>query len=199
VVEDRIGDIFEQQDLTHIVHQCNLFHCMGSGIAAEIARRFPEALAADKQTLYGDRGKLGTYSFCVVDPSLPLMQTRPTLTVINLYSQDGISAKHRTTHYAALGAALLHLERELSDFDSLVESPILGIPHGIGCGLAGGDWSIVRTIIESAFTKSPLRVIICRQYDHCPKCCLQEFARTELNGNVEYNCIRGHRWENAQP
>jgi hypothetical protein len=84
---------------------------------------------------------------------------RPT--IINLYSQDGISATHRTTHYAAMGKALFDLEKFLRAHDPSDQD--VGIPYGMGCGLAGGDWAVVLAIIESAFEKSPVRVVICKK------------------------------------
>lgn len=161
MIENRTGDIFAQQDLTHIAHQANLFHTFGSGIAKEISLRFPLAADADKRTQYGSRGKLGTYSMSFSAEGRLFGAVGPA--IVNLYCQDGISATHRTTHYAAMGAALLALERELSNLILSAESPVLGLPHGIGCGLAGGDWTVVRAIIDSAFLKSPLKVVICKK------------------------------------
>jgi len=193
LIETRVGDIFEQEDLTHLIHQANLFHTFGSGIAREIARRYPLAEAADRRTKYGSRAKLGTYSTSVSSDTLLFGRTGPV--IINLYSQDGLSATHRTTHYAALGAALLHLEYDFTDQENLMEFPVLGIPHGIGCGLAGGDWAVVRAIIDSAFKASPVRVVICRKNENCPECGRPELMRSSINeDDVEYKCDRGHRW-----
>jgi len=61
----RIGNLLEiaiDGDVDVLVHGCNCFHTMGAGIAAQIARAFPQALAADKLTLNGDRNKLGDFS-----------------------------------------------------------------------------------------------------------------------------------------
>lgn len=155
VIEDRIGDIFEQRhDLSIIVHQTNLYHIFGSGIASEIKKRYPYAYAADCKTTKGDRDKLGSFT---LGYDVKLMGPD----IINLYSQDGISATHRTTHYAAMGKALFDLERWICD-NRHPDDQTVGIPHGIGCGLAGGDWNVVRPIIESAFGNSAIKAVICR-------------------------------------
>lgn len=157
MIENRIGDIFAQKDLTHIVHQANLYCTFGSGIAAEIKVRYPYAFEVDRVTHKGARSKLGW--FTVGRP--PEGSALPF--VVNLYSQDGISATQRTTHYAAMGKALFDLEEILRSDDLEGEKRVVGIPHGLGCGLAGGDWEVVRAIIESAFAKSLARVVICQK------------------------------------
>jgi O-acetyl-ADP-ribose deacetylase (regulator of RNase III) len=45
-----------------IVHGCNCFCTMGSGIARQIREEYPEAYAADCNTRSGDMEKLGTYT-----------------------------------------------------------------------------------------------------------------------------------------
>ncbi len=152
MIQDRVGDIFEQKDLTHILHQANLYRTFGSGIAKEIKTRFPYAYHVDQLTHHGARSKLGW--FTIGEP--PMGKSGPT--IINLYSQDGISATQRTTHYAAMGKALFDLEEMMNE-----EDIVIGIPHGLGCGLAGGDWHVVKAIIWSAFAKSPIKVVVCEK------------------------------------
>lgn len=151
VIEYRLGDIFEQRDLDFIVHQANLHNTFGSGIAAEIKRRYPHAFEADSHAFRVRDAKLGSYSIgCPREAGMPV--------VVNLYSQDGISATQRTTHYAAMGHSLLRLEESLR---TVWGCERLGVPHGIGCGLAGGDWDVVLPILESAFAKSPITLVVC--------------------------------------
>ena len=38
----------------------------------------------------------------------------------------------------------------------------IGLPYGIGCGLAGGDWEIVRMIIEEVAEEKNLDVYLYR-------------------------------------
>ena len=152
MIEERVGDIFEQPDLTHIAHQCNLFHTMGSGIAKTIKEKFPEAYEADKRTKFADRQKLGTCS--------GLFTTKPA--IINLYCQDGIGGQDRQTNYAAMGACFLLVEKELS-LRASVEPVKLGIPYKIGCGLGNGNWDVVYALIEAAFKKAQFTTVICRK------------------------------------
>lgn len=152
MIQYRNGDLFEQSDVTHIVHQANLYHAFESGIAKDIKRLYPYAYQTDLGSLRGDRAKLGAYSRTSAF-TLPV--------VFNMYSQDGRDPKERVTNYAAMGASLLRIERVLCLWNR--KTTLLGIPHGIGCGLAGGDWNVVRAIIESAFAKSPVRVAVCKK------------------------------------
>lgn len=131
------------------MHQANLYHTFGSGIAATIKKMYPSAYEADLSTPYGDTSKLGSYSGANING----------ITIINLYSQIGISAKHRTTDYASMGKGMEKVRSWLSDLDNVR----LGIPHGIGCGLAGGDWDTVRVIIEKVFGDCQFDVIVCRK------------------------------------
>lgn len=156
MIEHRDGDIFEQTDLDYIIHQCNLFHTFGSGIASTIAKKFPYAAEYDRACgKTGDRSRLGT--FLVADD--PKMMR---ISIVNSYSQDGLRATNRTTNYSALGKVLFDLEQYLRSREMPGDrSTILGIPHKIGCGLAGGDWGVVLPMIESAFSKSRIKTVIC--------------------------------------
>jgi len=71
-----------------IGHCCNCFCTMGSGVAAAIKAKYPEAYDADCKTKKGDRTKLGTLSLAVV------IKTDPTQTVasINTPVPAGIKA-----------------------------------------------------------------------------------------------------------
>lgn len=161
MIEHRRGSLFDQRDLNYLAHQCNLFQTFGSGIAKEIKTRFPWAHAADCRTWRGDRSRLGG-SLLVYAPNTKW----PINGIFNLYCQDGISATNRTTHYAAMGKIFFELEAYLrerkEDPTYRHEDLVLGLPHGIGCGLAGGDWKVVLPIIESAFGNSPVKVVICK-------------------------------------
>ena len=45
-----------------IAHGCNCFCTMGSGIAPQIAKAFPEAYDVDQKTVKGDKKKLGVFT-----------------------------------------------------------------------------------------------------------------------------------------
>jgi hypothetical protein len=39
----------------------------------------------------------------------------------------------------------------------------LGIPYGIGCGLGGGNWQIVSSMLNVIFENSSTNLIICKK------------------------------------
>jgi O-acetyl-ADP-ribose deacetylase (regulator of RNase III) len=148
------GDVLNSPDLTHIVHQCNLYCNFGAGIAADIKRKFPDAYRADCGTVKGDVTKLGTFTTAEV---------KPGLWVVNLYSQVGISATERVTSYDAMAKGLALLEGQLR---VVAEKDIVkvGFPYKIGCGLGGGNWAIVEAILRSAFgAHSPIQAVIVKR------------------------------------
>ena len=141
------GSIFDAPEVTHIIHQTNLYHTFGSGIALEIKKRFPEAYETDKLTIRSDKKRLGTFSFA----------KSGNITIVNLYSQDGIGGTDRRTDYLAM---LAGLEKIRDWIPTTHKAPVVGIPYKIGCGLANGDWKVVRPIVEGTFSKVAYPVII---------------------------------------
>ncbi|PTX59097.1 O-acetyl-ADP-ribose deacetylase (regulator of RNase III) [Melghirimyces profundicolus] len=137
------GNLLES-DCTVIAHQCNCFATMGAGIASQIARRYPEALEADKNfdIPAGDRNRLGKVSYAHSDGRL----------IFNLYGQFHYGSGTRETDYDALQRALDSMFIELYRH----EDPScykVGLPYGIGCGLAGGSWETVEAIILESTEK----------------------------------------------
>jgi hypothetical protein len=110
---------------------------MGAGIARQIAKMYPEALAADKLTDYGDKENLGTYSrACARKPNGDIV------TIANCYTQYYFGSSRVNCDYAAI-------KESITKF--LIDMPYnykIGIPK-IGCGLGGGDWNVVENIIDS--------------------------------------------------
>lgn len=135
------GDLvnaFMSKDVDVIAHQANCFNTMRSGVAKAIVEEYPEAAKADQQTTKGDASKLGTISFAVAD------RVRAGM-IYNLYGQfhygrDG----GQYTIYPALENAMHAMADDLRERGYLGK---IGLPK-LGCGLAGGKWSIVESIIE---------------------------------------------------
>ena len=154
MIEHRHGCIFAQPDVDIIVHQANCFCQMGSGIAKEIARLYPEAVTADRRSKKGDKSKLGSYTVGVSDHGI---------IIINLYSQYHYGKTPNTcyTDYGAMKTGLLEIK---DDYDTPIANNVLAIPYKMGCGLAGGDWNIVHKIIHEVFDDTRnLKVVICEK------------------------------------
>ena len=138
------GDLLKG-DAQFILHQCNCFHKMGAGIAKQISLKYPNALQIDKQTIYGDKNKLGTYS---------VSEETDGKTIINIYSQFEYGTGKKQTDYNALLIALTKIKNVFGFKLDYMQPITFGLPYGMGCGLAGGDWNKVEKIIKSVFANS---------------------------------------------
>ena len=118
-----------------IIHGCNCFCTMGAGIAKSIKSEFPEAYQADLETIKGNSGKLGTFSYAKV------IRDSHEITVINAYSQF---------HWKGFGNKVVYsaIRNVFKDIKKNYSGKKIGYPL-IGCGLAGGDWDLIGKIIES--------------------------------------------------
>jgi len=151
MITNRQGNVLRQNDINVILHQCNLMHTFGSGIAREIKMLYPEAYEADKKTIFNDPNKLGTYSYAFSYNTM----------IINMYSQVGISSSHRMTSYDHMVHAMNTIKNDLEkNIFGVVPPIVLGMPYKIGCGLANGNWKIVNSIIESVFEDAAFDVVI---------------------------------------
>ena len=125
-----------------IVHGCNCFHTMNSGVAKAIRAAFPEVYDTDiKNTKKGDRGKLGTISYvCINRPNVSFF-------VVNAYTQYdyGYDGKRRVDYDAVRSAF-----RQVAN---IFPAAKIAYPK-IGAGLAGGDWEIISYIIDEELSYS---------------------------------------------
>jgi len=150
MIEYRKGDIFKQPDIGIIIHQANCFCKMKSGIAKTISKLYPGAVEADKRTRIGDESKLGTYTEYTDDKGK---------VIINMYSQYYYGTDTRKTSYLAMKTALKSIR---DDYCNGICEHTIGIPDHIGCGLAGGSWQTVKTIIEEVFEDIQDKIVICK-------------------------------------
>lgn len=123
-------DAFEHSDFDAILQGCNCFHAMKSGLAPQVAERFPDAEKADMKTEFGDWTKLGDWSVC----------TTVYGDIINAYTQfrPGKCPTHQL--YDNIRAVFTKLNVEYA-------GKSIGIPK-IGSGVAGGDWEEIAKIIQ---------------------------------------------------
>ena len=122
-----------------IIHGCNCFCTMGSGIAAQIKNEFPSVYEADKSTKKGDRGKMGWYTYAGVN-----MSNGVTFTIINAYTQYRYGHKACHVDYDAVSAVFNRLSKLIPDHARI------GYPM-IGAGLGGGNWDLISSIIDREF------------------------------------------------
>ena len=138
MIHVHIGDLLKS-DCNVIAHQANCMGVMGAGIARQIASMYPEAYRADLEYSIpiGSRERLGRFSYARV------RHQGHTRIVVNLYGQYRYG-RGLHTNYQALESAVRSLLKKLQKLERVK----LGMPYGIGCGLAGGDWNIVYSMLS---------------------------------------------------
>lgn len=140
--------IVEGDALSHpvglIVHGCNREGQMGGGIAAQVARRFPQAYEAYAFTHCNTGLKLG---------EVIAVEVAPFKFICNAITQDKSGNYHptrkRAVEYDAVAdafEAVVRLQRTIAQANGKRSLPIV-FPQ-IGAGIAGGDWEIIAKIID---------------------------------------------------
>jgi O-acetyl-ADP-ribose deacetylase (regulator of RNase III) len=113
-----------------IGHQVNCKGVMGAGLALNLRNRYPNIFTEYKAN----------------PPALghtQLVQVTDKLHIANIAGQDSYGVNGIHTNYEALGKALAQLN------DMNKQGLVICLPYKLGAGLAGGDWNIIKEIIES--------------------------------------------------
>lgn len=126
-----------------IVHGCNCFCTMGSGIARQIRETFPQAYEEDCKTGKGDVLKLGTVSWGVQQIRPSFHASTKDLYIVNAYVQYSYGRGERHVEYCAIRNAFRDIKNKFGDSNSFT----FAYPK-IGAGLGGGDWNIISKIID---------------------------------------------------
>ena len=125
IIKGDLIDLAERGMFDIIVHGCNCFNTMGSGIARQLKTRYPQVYIADLKTEKGSIEKLGTFSFSECGG----------LTVINAYTQHTYNLPKEGRDLFNYSAFMKVLYKLAQTYD---KPNRFGFPM-IGCGLAGGD------------------------------------------------------------
>ena len=136
MLEYRKGNIFTFGE-QYIAHGCNCFNSMGAGIAAQVAKMYPQAMLADTFTERGDKRKLGSYTFW---SGPDIMTPGNTVTIINAYTQYKYTRHEVDVDYGAVHSCFFEIQRDFPE-------GVIALPK-IGAGLAGGDWRIIESILK---------------------------------------------------
>ncbi|AGO47535.1 macro domain containing protein [Cellulophaga phage phi4:1] len=168
------GDLIEMAlngDFDVIGHGCNCHCVMGAGIAPQMAKAFgADELPLEQEYHKGEINKLGTIDWGVVpgnakfkqvvSPSREKIVERKIFNIFKKYDVDGIieglivvnaytQFNYGSNHpdgdkipldYSALELCLLKMNKTFA-------GKHIGLPW-IGCGLAGGDKTIVESMIK---------------------------------------------------
>lgn len=171
--EEIEGDLIalaQQGKFDVITHGCNCFCIMGAGIAPLMAKAFgADTFHLEGHQYEGDFGKLGNIDVghTYIKGNDIKVYSAPVnkdweedgyhrLAVVNSYSQFALGRNHADgmaipLDYDALRLCLRKINHRFIDKH-------IGLPL-IGCGLAGGDWKIVKQIMLDELKNMDVTVV----------------------------------------
>lgn len=157
----KTGDLFNDieslikgQKVLLIPHVCNNVHKWGAGFVVPLGKRFPEAVAAFFQK---KDDKLGVVQF-VQDENLPII-------ICNMFAQRGIAEKQVgicrsiPLQYLELQTCMFRVKKYVEELVENGKSVQIACPK-FGSGLAGGDWTIIESMIVRIWENIPV-IIYC--------------------------------------
>lgn len=159
-----------------IAHGCNCFCVMGAGLAPQMAKAFgADRFHMENESFRGDINKLGTIDYAYtylkgttskIEYKTPYSYTVPKtnslleedgwhkLVVVNCYSQYDMTGRRVgkiDLDYKALALCFQKMNH-------IFKGKHIGLPQ-IGCHLGGGDWKVVRSMIQEYFTDCNVTVV----------------------------------------
>lgn len=125
------GDLFSTK-ARYICHQVNCQGRMGSGVAKTVRSKFPEAFEQYKKVC--EKGAyLGLTQYVLSNGKV----------IINMFAQNRYGYdKARYTDYDAFMACLAEIH------SAVPNGSTIAMPYKIGCGLGGGDWETIYSMID---------------------------------------------------
>ena len=138
------GDLLQMArdgEFDAIVHGCNCFCTMGSGIARQVREQYPSAFQADLKTQKGDINKLGNYTFTFANNDDQTIKNN--FMIYNAYTQYDFNRSGELKdvfEYTSFELILRKLAHDCKHFK-------FGLPY-IGMGLAGGDKTRIMAMLE---------------------------------------------------
>lgn len=157
-VREVIGDLLTS-NMDIIGHQTNCVGVMGAGIAYHIKNKYPKVFIEYKKLCDKHNNGQGLLGKCqvvsesgdIIDYN-SLIADSKSIFIANLFGQNGFGGGIQT-QYAHLKTSLVELKVIAKENDLWV-----GLPYKLGSGLAGGDWNIVKQMIEEVFIDYPVTI-----------------------------------------
>lgn len=144
----KIGNLLDVTE-GHIVHGCNAQGVMGSGVALAVKNKYPIAFK-DYRDKYEAPLMQG-----FAKGGLELGEAYPVpintnLIIWNAITQEMFGLPGRNCSYDAIEECFIQVDYNANDWADIIV-PEIHIP-AIGAGLGGGNWEIIREIIEQTCT-----------------------------------------------
>lgn len=170
-VEGNLITLAKEGNFDVIAHGCNCFCTMGAGLAPQMANAFGCDIFDKEAPEYkGDINKLGTIDYSIVNlnngegelPSTNILTEisvleNDELIVVNCYSQYGFGSNHKEGSVAPIDYEALQLC--FRKMNHQFKDKYIGLPQ-IGCHLAGGDWNVIKEMIQKEFKDCDVTVVI---------------------------------------
>jgi O-acetyl-ADP-ribose deacetylase (regulator of RNase III) len=153
------GDLIKLAKLGYfdvIVHGCNCFNTQRSGLAPQMVKNFQtDTFPMEAEKYKGDINKLGTIDYMVFTQTVGTNEfdfSEMDLTVVNAYTQYSFGTDRQHLDYDALRLCLRKVNH-------IFKGKKVGLPL-LGAGLAGGDWTLIKKIIQEELTDVTTIVVI---------------------------------------
>lgn len=131
------GDLLEAEE-GYICQQVNCRGVMGSGLAKAIREKWPIVYKNYLEWFNSNETMLG---------KIQVVNISNKLKVINLAGQDNYGYRNtKFTSYDAFWDCLNEIKKQIP------KGSRLNFPVNIGCGLGGGDWGVISTMIIEALS-----------------------------------------------
>lgn len=127
-----------------IAHQVNCKGVMGKGVAKDLNNTYPTIFEPYKNNCdrYGDT-LLGKVQVLTLNNKV----------IANMFGQDGYGTDKQYTELDKLEACFFKLYKY-----AIEHNLSIAMPHGIGCGNGGADWSSVYRLLEKYFNVPGSRI-----------------------------------------
>ena len=134
------GNLFNSK-ANIICHQCNCQGVMGSGVAAQVKKLYPNVFQAYRQDYLDGKLKLGYVCFATA---------KQDQVIANMCGQDNFGYDGSIyTNYEQLQKCLDSV-REYATYE-YTQRPVIALPYLMSCYRGGGDWNVVYKMIEDTF------------------------------------------------
>lgn len=138
------GDLFKV-DFGIIGHQVNCLGVMGGGLAAAIRLKYPNVFKEYQKLC---RSKVGDERDLLGTIQIISVKETPPLRICNLFGQLDFGRTEVYTRYDALEKSLSKLKMV-----NIKKLPVY-LPYLLGSDLAGGDWKVVKDIIDRVYPEA---------------------------------------------
>lgn len=130
---------------TIIAHVVNDVGAWGKGFVVALAKRYPQARAAYRKRWR--RWRLGDVQYVWFGVNNY---------IANMFAQKGVTGPKPRVRYGPLRKCLRNV---LQEAVSVEDTAIVHMPR-VGCGLGGGDWDVVRDMIENLAGEAGADVVV---------------------------------------